>query len=262
MQAAAWQAHNTPGHVNRLDFDGVLTRIGKPSDAPPNGSNGKRVLLTAEAAQRALRSLHGMGVNLTDSLAGHAVAAKVGCIESARIEGDAIRISGTIWAGDFPTAAARMALRQADLGFSFEAQRVKVEDATADPLVIPDCIFTGAAVPLKDQAAYRDTLLSIAAARQKESMMGDMKLAAGAQRLPERLQAAAQRSPEVRRVLKIMAGAGVERLADVDRLSETQLNRVLENRTPGERIELKTKLDAMGVYPRELLIFAAVPMPS
>jgi hypothetical protein len=37
-------------HPNRMPFSGVLTRIDDPSDAAPEGSNGKRILLTMDAA--------------------------------------------------------------------------------------------------------------------------------------------------------------------------------------------------------------------
>lgn len=156
-------------HPNRMPFSGILTRLDQPSDAAPHGSGGKRVLMTSDAADRALPSLLGMGVDLTVDLDGHDPTNKVGVITGAHIEGNAIHIDGFVYAADFPKQALQIHLNQAKLGFSFEAQQIAVEDLGADPLVITDCVFTGAAILMKDSAAYRTTALAAAAAKKKES---------------------------------------------------------------------------------------------
>jgi hypothetical protein len=51
------------GHPNREQFRGVLTLVDTPSDKPPAGSRGHRVVLTRTAAERALPSLLGMGLD-------------------------------------------------------------------------------------------------------------------------------------------------------------------------------------------------------
>jgi hypothetical protein len=154
-----------------MPFSGVLTRVGVPSDGAPNGSGGKRVLLTHEAAERALPSLLGMGVGLTASFDGHDAQNKIGLITAAHIDGDALVIEGFIYAADFPRESLRIHLGQADLGFSFEAQQIAVESLDADPLVVIDCTFTGAAILMKDAAAYRTTSLAAAAAQAQEASM-------------------------------------------------------------------------------------------
>ena len=51
LHAMSLNVPETPGHPNKLPFKGILTRIDEPSDAAPDGSNGKRVLLTRAAAE-------------------------------------------------------------------------------------------------------------------------------------------------------------------------------------------------------------------
>jgi hypothetical protein len=70
-------------HPNRQPFRGVLTLIDTPSDRAPAGARGHRVVLTRAAAERALPSLLGMGLDFTSSFDGHDVRRKVGIITSA-----------------------------------------------------------------------------------------------------------------------------------------------------------------------------------
>ena len=44
-------------HPNRMPFRGVLTILDTPSDRPPAGARGHRVVLTRAAAEAALPSL-------------------------------------------------------------------------------------------------------------------------------------------------------------------------------------------------------------
>ena len=165
-----------PGHTNRMPFSGILTRIDVASDKPPHGSNGKRIILTRAAAEAGLNSLMGMGVDLTKDFDGHDAQKKIGIITGAHLDGDALRIAGFLWAADFPTEALNIHLKQADLGFSFEARSLAVESMDADPLVIKSCVFTGAAILMKNEAAYTTTALAAAAAKENE--MNDEMIAA------------------------------------------------------------------------------------
>ena len=72
-------------HPNRVGFRGVLTVLDVPSDRPPAGARGHRVLLTRAAAERALPSLLGMGLDYTPGLDRHDVRRKVGVITEANI---------------------------------------------------------------------------------------------------------------------------------------------------------------------------------
>jgi hypothetical protein len=169
LQAMSLNVPETPGHPNKLPFKGILTRIDEPSDAPPGGSGGKRVLITRAAAEQALPTLLGMPVDAKANMAGHDVKAKVGTITAATIEGNAIHIEGFLYAADFPDEVRRIQSERNELGFSWEIQNIFVEDTTADPLVITGCIFTGAAILYKDKAAYTTTSLA-AQAEEKNDM--------------------------------------------------------------------------------------------
>ncbi len=72
-------------HPNRAPFRGVLTLLDAPSDRPPAGARGHRVVLTRAAAEAALPSLLGMGLGYRPSLDGHDARRKVGVITSAEI---------------------------------------------------------------------------------------------------------------------------------------------------------------------------------
>lgn len=151
-------------HPNRMPFSGVLTKIDEPSNNPPHGSNGKCVLLSRGAVEEALPSLIGMGVDYTPGFDGHDAQRKIGVITGATIDGSDLCIEGFIYAADFPEEAAEIKANKNALGFSFEAQQILVESLEPDPLVIIGCVFTGAAILLKDKAAYTTTSLAASAA--------------------------------------------------------------------------------------------------
>ena len=159
--ALAIPAHDS--HPNRLPFSGVLTRLDEASDKAPHGSKGRKVVMRAEAAEKALGSLLGMGVNYMASQDGHDVKAKVGVITAADIRDNAVHVDGFIYASDFPEEAARIQSDKDSLGFSWELANIFVASLDADPLVITDCVFTGAAILRKDKAAYAKTSLTASA---------------------------------------------------------------------------------------------------
>lgn len=172
FEAMSLAMPSTPGHPNKMPFSGILTRLDEPSDAPPHGSGGKRVLLTTEAATAALAGLLGMAVDFTPNFDGHDAQKKIGIIDQADIQGNALHISGFVWGADFPLAAAQIKRDKAILGFSYEMKNVRVADASADVLVITHCDFTGAAILRKDDAAYHTTSL----AASKDAATGELDM--------------------------------------------------------------------------------------
>lgn len=210
------------GHPNRMPFSGILTRIDVASDKAPHGSNGKRIILTKSAAEAALDSLLGMGVDLKKDFDGHDAQNKVGLITAARIDGDAIRIEGFIYASDFPREALRIHMDQADLGFSFEAQNLAVESLETDPLVIKRCVFTGAAILLRNDAAYQTTAL--AAARAKEHEMEDLEGAVG-KAVPEAIAKALE---PITKALADIAALQTAQAASIDQLRQAPALRLVE----------------------------------
>ena len=160
LAAMALNIENDDDHPNKMPFRGVMTRVDEPSDEPPSGSGGRRVTLTQAAAEAAIPSLLGMAVNYQPDFSGHDPKSKIGIITSADIVGNAIEISGFIYAADFPEVAERIRKDKDILGFSFEAERIYVADPGSDPLEIVECVFTGAAILRKDKAAYQSTSLA------------------------------------------------------------------------------------------------------
>lgn len=175
VEAKSLELPDVTDHPNRMPFSGVLTKVGVASDAAPNGSDGKRVLLTRECVEGALDSLLGMGVDLAKDLKGHDTQSKIGVITNALIDGEDLKIEGFIYAADFPKEALKIHLKQADLGFSFEAMNLAVESMETDPLIVKSCVFTGAAILMKDAAAYHTTKL--AASKAKEHEMDEIQKA-------------------------------------------------------------------------------------
>lgn len=162
-------------HPNKMPFSGVMTRIDEPSDAPPEGSGGRLITISSEAAEKGLKSLLGMAIDYKPGLDGHAPQNKIGIITAATIEGNAILIEGFLYASDFPEVAAEIKANKDDLGFSYEARNLWTLDPDANPVVISDCVFTGAAILRKDKAAYHTT--SLQASKEIEEMTPELKLA-------------------------------------------------------------------------------------
>jgi HAMP domain-containing protein len=168
LEAMALELPDVSDHPNRMPFSGVLVKLEQSSDAAPHGSKGKKIIMSREAAEQALPSLLGMGVDITSDFDGHDAQQKIGVITAATIEGFDLKIEGFIYAADFPEEAAFIKDHKDALGFSFEAQEIHVESLDSAPLVITACVFTGAAILLKDKAAFTTTSLAAAAAGELE----------------------------------------------------------------------------------------------
>jgi hypothetical protein len=97
------------GHPNRAAFQGVLTMVDVASQRAPSGARGHLVVLTKRAAEAALPSLLGMGVDYSPTLDRHDVRCKVGVITRAEIAGQNLELSGYLFARDFPEIVAEIA---------------------------------------------------------------------------------------------------------------------------------------------------------
>jgi hypothetical protein len=160
---------------NKMPFSGILTYLGVPSDQPPGGSGGRKVLIPVEVGRAALDSLKGMPINLAASMDDHAPDNVIGVIEDAWIgeetdKGVPLHVRGHIFAKSFPDEAYAIKASQAHLGFSYETARTKLEDGVynGEPIAIArSLVFTGAAILYKRAAAYQSTSL---AAKGEESI--------------------------------------------------------------------------------------------
>ena len=142
-------------HPNRVPFRGCLTRIGVVSDKAPSGAQGHRVILTREAAVDALPSLLGMAVSFRVGWDGHDARQKCGVITSVTLDGECLAVEGYVYSRDFPEIATAGEHRK--LGMSYELADAHVEDMRAKVWVLTRATFTGAAILLRDKAAYRQT---------------------------------------------------------------------------------------------------------
>lgn len=149
------------GHPNRLPFEGCLTLVDVPSDKAPSGARGHRVVLTRAAATAALPSLLGMAVDFKASWDGHDARQKCGIITAAELEGQRLQVKGYLYARDFPEMEAKISAGSSSsacaMGMSYELADAHVADMKAQIWTVTKATFTGAAVLLRDKAAYRST---------------------------------------------------------------------------------------------------------
>src|SRR5271166_3677010 len=109
LESMAVDMPEVEGHPNRAAFRGVLTAVDVPSQRAPQGSKGKRVLLTRKAAEAALPSLLGMAVDYAPSLDRHDMRRKIGVITSAEVVGSNLEVGGFLYAKDFPEIVKEIA---------------------------------------------------------------------------------------------------------------------------------------------------------
>lgn len=158
------------GHPNRLAFEGVLTLLDTPSDRSPTGARGHRVILTRAAAETALPSLMGMAVDYKIGWDGHDNRQKCGIITHAEISGDRVLVGGFVFAKDFPEIEQRLRLPgDADgvMGMSYELADAHVADMRAEIWTLTRATFVGAAILLRDRAAYTGTRFRLTGSTKK-----------------------------------------------------------------------------------------------
>ncbi len=148
------------GHPNRLPFEGVLTLVDVASDKAPNGAKGHRVVLTRAAAEAALPSLLGMAVDYKTGWDGHDARQKCGIITAAEVDGKRLTVAGYLFARDFPEMEAKISCSvgvEGAMGMSYELADAHVADMRAQIWTLTRATFTGAAILLREKAAYRST---------------------------------------------------------------------------------------------------------
>jgi hypothetical protein len=154
MRAMAVEFPEVRGHPNRLPFEGCLTLVDVASDKAPSGSRGHRVVLTKAAAEAALPSLLGMAVDYKAGWDGHDARQKCGIITSAELDDRRLMVAGYLFARDFPEMEPAM---NQSMGMSYELADAHVADMRAQVWTLTRATFTGAAILLRDKAAYRGT---------------------------------------------------------------------------------------------------------
>jgi len=163
LEAMAISIPQVDGHPNRVPFEGVLTMVDATSDKAPAGARGHRVLLTREAAERALPSLLGMAVDYRPGWDGHDARRKIGLLTEATLSGPRLKVRGYLYARDFPEVAGMIQAHSPQaLGMSYELADARVEDMRAEVWKLTRVTFTGAAILLREKAAYRSTSFRMA----------------------------------------------------------------------------------------------------
>ena len=160
MRAMAVEFPEVHGHPNRLPFEGVLTLVDVASDKAPSGARGHKVVLTREAAEAALPSLLGMAVDYKAGWDGHDARQKCGIITAAEVDGRKLTVAGYLFARDFPEFGSEMEAkiqREGAMGMSYELADAHVADMRAQVWTLTRATFTGAAILLREKAAYRST---------------------------------------------------------------------------------------------------------
>lgn len=163
LEAMALTIPHVHDHPNRVPFEGVLTVVNTPSDKAPSGARGHRVMLTSEAVENALPSLLGMAVDYRPGWDGHDARCKIGIVTEANLRGKKLVVQGYLYARDFPDAAEAIQAHAPEaLGMSFELADARVEDMRAEIWKLTRITFTGAAILLREKAAYKGTSFRMA----------------------------------------------------------------------------------------------------
>lgn len=163
LEAMAVKIPKVTGHPNRVPFEGTLTLVDTASDRAPAGARGHRVVLTREAAEMALPSLLGMAVDYRPGWDGHDARCKIGLLTEADIVGKKLVVRGYLYARDFPEVAEAIRGQGPEaMGMSYELADVRVENMRAEVWNLVRVTFTGAAVLLREKAAYRATSFKVA----------------------------------------------------------------------------------------------------
>jgi hypothetical protein len=163
LEAMALTIPHVQDHPNRVPFEGVLTVVNTASDKAPSGARGHRVMLTREAVENALPSLLGMAVDYRPGWDGHDARCKIGIVTEADLKGKKLVVKGYLYARDFPDAAKAIQAHAPEaLGMSYELADARVEDMSAEIWKLTRITFTGAAILLREKAAYKETSFRMA----------------------------------------------------------------------------------------------------
>ena len=148
-------------HPNKTAFTGVLAYVDRPSDKAPAGCRGHQMLLTRQCIEDALSTLVGMCVNYRADWLSHDVHQKIGIIEEAILCDDTLLVAGYVFAYDFVGVVSEIRASAENLGMSCELVDAHVDDMRDKVWRVSSATFTGAAVLLRDKAAYRGTSFSL-----------------------------------------------------------------------------------------------------
>ena len=188
------------GHPNRVPFEGVLTLVDRPSDRAPSGARGHRVVLTREAAEAALPTLLGMAVDFKAGWDGHDARQKCGIVTAAAVDAGELRVEGYLFAHDFAEMMREVEAHGDEaLGMSYELADAHVEDMRASVWRLTKATFTGAAILLREKAAYGETSFRVMRCESSRGRLAARTCGSGRRRGPARSkERPALRTPQER----------------------------------------------------------------
>jgi hypothetical protein len=153
------QGVDVSAHINMQGFTGCLCIVGMVTQTAPSGARGHSILLTRSAVESALPSLLGMAVDYKVGWDGHDARQKCGIITEAWLEDNKLMVSGYIYRRDFPEIEEFTTTH--DVGMSYEAQNCHVRDIREKVWTLDKVEFTGAAILLREKAAYNESSFEV-----------------------------------------------------------------------------------------------------
>jgi len=181
LDLADFKLSDTTDHINKMPFSGVCAFVDTPSDGSPGGACGSKVVFTKEAVLAALDTFPGMGVNCVwdgswadaeNVMTGHDDRFKVGVVETASLDGDAVGITGSLWKYDFSDVCFMVKNAKDSLGFSVEVIVNNMEERDG-VIYVTALTFTGVAILYSDLAAFKQTKIAASAANRRSDSMNE-----------------------------------------------------------------------------------------
>jgi hypothetical protein len=104
-----------------------------------------------------------MAVDYRPGWDGHDARRKIGVLTEADVIGKRLVVRGYLYLRDFPDVAQAIQAQSPDaMGMSYELADARVEDMRAEVWKLTHVTFTGAAILLREKAAYRATSFRMA----------------------------------------------------------------------------------------------------
>jgi hypothetical protein len=104
-----------------------------------------------------------MAVDYRPGWDGHDARRKIGLLTEADLVGQRLVVRGYLYARDFPEVANAIKAQGLEaMGMSYELADARVEDLRAEVWKLTRVTFTGAAILLREKAAYRATSFRMA----------------------------------------------------------------------------------------------------
>jgi hypothetical protein len=104
-----------------------------------------------------------MAVDYRPGWDGHDTRCKIGVLTEAEMAGNKLVVKGYVYARDFPEVSEAIAGHaRGAMGMSYELADARVEDMRAEIWKLTRVTFTGAAILLREKAAYRATSFRMA----------------------------------------------------------------------------------------------------